>query len=444
MAPTTEPYSQSIEGCLASALGRHGLERGELSRQLAALEAPLDQLRRDAETGAIPLLAVPRRDEDIAPAEAAMRRLAEGASTIVFLGTGGSSLGGQTLAQISGWGVPGETCGPRPRVLFFDNLDALSLERFLGVADLPTCRFVAISKSGGTAETLVQTIAALSAVRARHPGLDPAALFLGLTEPDTAAGPNGLKRLLAGFNIATLDHDPGVGGRFSVLTNVGLLPAIAMGLDPRAVRRGAAGLLDRLRSCARPADFPPAVGAAVAVALASGRGVVVEVMMPYADRLERFAAWFAQLWAESLGKQGRGTTPLAALGPVDQHSQLQLLMDGPRHHLITVLREASPVPGPIVEGALAAMAGIDYLAGRSIGDLVAAQSRAIPDALIGAGRPVRVVELARIDEECIGALLMHFMLETILAARLIGIDPFDQPAVEIGKRLARKRLTGPA
>jgi glucose-6-phosphate isomerase len=163
-------------------------------------------------------------------------------------------------------------------------------------------------------------------------------------------------------------------------------------------------------------------------------------MLPYADRLSRFAAWYVQLWGESLGKSGEGTTPVAALGPVDQHSQLQLYLDGAPQHLITVVRENCVGRGPRVAPDLAKLAGADYLAGHAAGDLVAAQQRAIPQALMAQGRPVRTIDIATLDEAALGALMMHFMLETIIAAHLIGVDAFDQPAVEEGKVLAKQYL----
>src|SRR5690606_33899034 len=125
-------------------------------------------------------------------------------------------------------------------------------------------------------------------------------------------------------------HDPGVGGRYSVLTNVGLLPADIMGLDIEAVRAGAAEVLAPVLARRPAAEVAPAIGAALSLALAREKGAAISVFMAYADRLERFLAWHCQLWAESLGKEGKGTTPVKALGPVDQHSQLQLYLAGPR------------------------------------------------------------------------------------------------------------------
>jgi glucose-6-phosphate isomerase len=164
--------------------------------------------------------------------------------------------------------------------------------------------------------------------------------------------------------------------------------------------------------------------------------------MAYADRLERFTKWWVQLWAESLGKQGKGTTPVAALGPVDQHSQLQLYLAGPRDKLFTVITTSVAGRGPRLDKSLAKAAGEPEFGGRRIGDLVAAQGRATADTLAKNGCPVRTMHIERLDERSLGALLMHFMLETIIAARLLGVDPFDQPAVEEGKILAKKYLAG--
>ncbi len=193
-------------------------------------------------------------------------------------------------------------------------------------------------------------------------------------------------------------------------------------------------------SATHPSACAPAVGAALAVALAREKSTRVMVFMSYADRLQRLGAWYVQLWAESLGKGGQGTTPLGCIGPLDQHSQLQLFMDGPREHAMTVLRVVNADPGPTIDPALAKLAGLDVMAGRTVGELVAAQSHAVPEALARAGRPVRTIDIERLDEATLGGLMMHFMLETILAGMLMGVDPFDQPAVELAKVLTRERL----
>jgi len=147
-----------------------------------------------------------------------------------------------------------------------------------------------------------------------------------------------------------------------------------------------------------------------------------------------------QLWAESLGKGGKGTTPIGALGPVDQHSQLQLFIAGPRDKLFTIVTSGTAGRGPRIEADLAKLCGEPDFAGKTIGDLVAAQGRATAETLTKNGCPVRTIHLQKLDEASLGELLMHFILETIIAAHLLGVDAFDQPAVEEGKVLAKKYL----
>ncbi len=438
------PYRQSIAGGLDAAIGPYGLSEAELGRWLDRLTPAVARLKEDYRSRRLPHLTIPEETADIAEAEAAYARLARDAHAIVFFGTGGSSLGGQTLAQLAGWNIPGSADPAqkrRPRTRFYDNLDGHTLAASLGsFDDLAAVRFVVISKSGGTPETLVQALAALAAVQAAGLETRIPELFLGITEARVEGKANGLRTLFEQHGIPLLDHHPGIGGRFSVLTNVGLLPAIARGLDARAVRAGARSVVEALLAAEAPRGLAPAEGAALAVGLAREKGIRVQVMLPYSDRLGRFAHWFAQLWAESLGKNGEGTQPVACLGPVDQHSQLQLFMDGPHEHLITLVRAPSAGTGPRIDAGLANAAGLSYLAGRTAGDLVAAQAEAVPQALARAGRPVRTFDLARLDETSLGALMMHMMVETMLAAHLLGVDPFDQPAVELAKQLTRERV----
>jgi glucose-6-phosphate isomerase len=437
------PYTQSIDGCLEAAIGQFGLTATELGRWLDLLAPALVALQEDYRSRRLPHLRIAEETADVTAAQTALARLSEDAQTIVFFGIGGSSLGGQALAQLGGWNIPGMADAAqrrRPRTRFYDNLDPVTLQSALGSFDLAVTRFVLTSKSGGTPETLVQALAALAAAKDAGLAARLPELFLGITEPASAGQANGLRNLLAAHAIPILDHPPGIGGRYSVLTNVGLLPAMARGLDALAVRAGARTVVSALMAAKSPREFAPALGAAIAVGMARERDVRAQVMMPYADRLGRLGHWFAQLWAESLGKNGQGTAPIAALGPVDQHSLLQLFLDGPRDYLVSVVRAPAKGLGPRISPALATAAGLGYLAGRAAGDLVAAQAAAMPDALRRAGRPVRVFDLAGLDEPSVGALMMHFMLETILAARLMGVDPFDQPAVELAKVIARERI----
>jgi glucose-6-phosphate isomerase len=436
------PLIQSIDSALEKTIGQHGVSSDALNAALARAEKALDWLRARHADGGLPLLNLPEVRDEIPALRDAAIRLADRSTDIVLLGTGGSSLGGQTLAQLAGHAVPGVgALRSGPRLHFMDNLDPESFATLLERLPLHTSRFVAISKSGGTGETLMQSIAVLSALQAASLGPRIPDIFLGLSEPSKPGKANGLRDLLGKFKVPMLEHHTGVGGRFSVLTNVGLLPAAMLGLDVVAIREGAGLALAPVLTKKKAADVPAALGAALSVALAESKGKGISVVMAYADRLERFTRWYVQLWAESLGKDGKGTTPIAALGPVDQHSQLQLFIAGPRDKLFTVITTDRAGLGPRIDKDLASAAGEPGLGGKTIGDLVAAQGRATAETLTKNGCPVRTIHIPRIDEESMGELLMHFMLETIIAAQLLGVDAFDQPAVEEGKILAKSYLS---
>jgi len=421
------PYHQDIAHCLSDGDGGRRVSAA-LDAALARVEPGLTELRHQHGDGSLPLLALPARRDDLADLPEIAAAWRARFARVVLCGTGGSSLGAQALAAL----VP----QPQPALCVPDNLDSDEMQSLLAPATLADTGFLVISKSGGTAETMCQALTAVAAVQA---ALGPAAAaehFLMVAEP----GDSPLRRLAAAIGAPVLDHDPGIGGRYSVLSLVGLLPVLIIGLDADAVREGAAAALRATLDAAAAADAPPALGAALNVALAESGGVTQSVLLAYAQRLGPFTRWYRQLWAESLGKQGLGTTPIDAIGPVDQHSQLQLWLDGPDDKLFSVLTTAVAGRGPVVAPALAAEVGLDYLAGHSTGDLVAAMQQATIDTLAARGRPVRQFRLQQPDEHSLGALFMHFMLETILAAGLMGVDPFGQPAVEEGKVLARRYL----
>lgn len=439
MPHPTLPYDQNIETCFEDRIGAGGLSRAAYEAALGEAGPALAWLKDAHATGALPLLRVPARTDDLAPLREVAAKLLDNTTDLFVLGTGGSSLGAQALAQLTGWGTQGHA--PKgPRVVFLDNLDAQTMSAAFSSCDLRTARFLVVSKSGGTVETSMQTLAAMSAIEKAGGGKYMSRHFAVLTEPAKDGKPNALRALAEKHGFATLEHDPGVGGRYSVLTNVGLLPADIMGLDIEAVRAGAAEVLAPVLAGRPAAEVAPAIGAALSLALAREKGAAISVFMAYADRLERFLAWHCQLWAESLGKEGKGTTPVKALGPVDQHSQLQLYLAGPRDKMFSVFTVETAGEGPEVSASLADGATFAPLAGRRIGDLVDAEARATIDTLARNGRPVRSFRLKKLGERALGALLMHFMLETIIAGRMLGIDPFDQPAVEEGKILAKKYL----
>jgi glucose-6-phosphate isomerase len=356
-------------------------------------------------------------------------------SNILVLGTGGSGLGSQVLAQIKGWGTPiAESEGAATsgaKLIFADNLDPASFAQLMKNLDFQQTGILAISKSGGTPETLFQLAVCLNAVMGAG---ESCGKNIGAI---AGPGDNALRALAAEYGFPVIDHVEEIGGRFSVLTNVGLLPAALAGLDVDQILQGAR---DYIAPFLSGDDVPAMSGAALSVAhMKLGRPM--SVLWSYTDRLDRLGFWYRQLWAESLGKDGIGSTPVQALGPVDQHSQLQLYSDGPDDKFYTLIGIDQTGLGPKAGTIFDQDESLKWLGKATMGDLVTAQFRATGDTLIAINKPVRRITLSAIDELEIGALLMHFMLETILAADLLGINAFDQPGVEQSKILARKYLT---
>jgi len=420
------PFSVSVDLALRGA-GAPSTPAHDVAVKKA--EDALFWLIEQRRTRGLELLSIVEREDDLAIAAVAAEALLKDASEIFVLGVGGSSLGGQALADLA---PPGTA---RARVRFLDNLDPMSFEGALSRSDPKTARFLAISKSGTTPETMMQTLTAADLLK-RAGVSELRHHFAVITE----AKPSPLRQFAETIGCAIVEHPAGIGGRYSVLSVVGLLPAMLMGLDAKAVRAGARATLDHALGGARTIAVPCAAGAALHLALAREGRLRETVLWAYADRLKTFGAWWRQLWAESLGKDGQGATPVAALGPVDQHSQLQLFLDGPGGQLFTLLITDTRGAGPEVPANDANALGLSYLAGKRIGDLVDAEARATAETLARRGRPVRRIHVPVIDERAIGALFMHFMLETILMGRAMGVDSFDQPAVEEGKVLARQYL----
>ncbi|HJQ58860.1 MAG TPA: glucose-6-phosphate isomerase [Vineibacter sp.] len=429
-------YEHQIDDVFSTRVGGNGLSARAYERELEQALPALRDVRRRHKDGSLPLLRLPAARDDLAALRPHADRL-RGFAHVVVLGTGGSSLGGQTLLALAdlGFGPPQGV----PKLWFMDNVDPATFNELVTRLDLARTAFVAISKSGGTAETLAQLFIVLQALEAKVGKAKVADHLLTITEPKD----NPLRKIARRVGGPILDHDPGVGGRFSVLSLVGLLPAMVAGLDVTAIREGAASVLDPALAAKEVTDSEPAVGAALSIALWRERGIGTTVLMPYLDRLAYFGLWYRQLWAESLGKRGRGTTPIRAMGTVDQHSQLQLYLDGPADKLFTlIIRDTAGDGDKINPAVLDGDKSLAYLAGRSLGDLLLAEANATAATLVKNGRPTRVLRIATLDERVMGALLMHFMLETIVAADLLRVDAFDQPAVEEGKVLTRQYLAG--
>jgi glucose-6-phosphate isomerase len=262
--------------------------------------------------------------------------------------------------------------------------------------------------------------------------------FLFTTDPREGT----LRKIAEEDGIPALEVPPNVGGRFSVLSPVGLLPAAVVGVDIDELLAGAA---EMARRCLSPElkENPAGLLAALLHDADTRRGAPVHALMPYSDRLRSFAAWFQQLWAESLGKardrEGRkvnaGPTPIAALGATDQHSLLQLFMEGPRDKVVLFMGIAEvddPVPIP---GIREEHPSLSYLGGHTLAELLETERRATMEALRQEGRPSLSIDLQRLRARALGELFMLFEVATVYAGALYGIDPLDQPGVELGKRL---------
>jgi glucose-6-phosphate isomerase len=419
------PFEISLDLALS---GKGAVSRDRYDTALKAVAPHLAWLKDAKAKKPLELLGVPERTDDIEAAQKVAETLRKDTTDIAVLGIGGSSLGGQALKTA----LESHDRGA-PRVTFHDNPDPFAWQEYLAKVDLKTTRFVAISKSGGTAETLTQVLTATDLFEKAGAAKYLKHHFAIITEP----GDSVLRKFAASIDAPVLDHPKDVGGRYSVLTMCGALPAMLMGIDMKVLRDGAGEYLSHALSVAEPEC---ARGAALHFALSEDGRLNETVLWAYANRLATFHGWWRQLWAESLGKNGKGSTPVGALGPVDQHSQLQLFRDGPGKSLYTILTTDTKGQGLVAPRERAEALGLGYLAGKPMGDLVDAEARATAQTLSRNGRPVRTIHLPKIDERSIGALMMHFMLETILMGKLMGVDPFDQPGVEEGKVLAREYL----
>ncbi|MCE8000475.1 MAG: glucose-6-phosphate isomerase [Rhodobiaceae bacterium] len=430
----TKPYyACDISQTLETEIGTGGLTAAAFAAALEQAEGAVDRLKQKHAAGDLMLTRLVSERDDLDALKVFAASLIKDTTDLVILGIGGSSLGAQALAQLTGWGLPGyNPAAGRPTIHLPENLDPLTFERLLAACDLRSTRFLTVSKSGGTAEPLTQMLAAMSAIEKAGGGEYLKQHFFVLTSPGDQ---NPLRKVAESHGLPILDHAD-IGGRFSVLSNTGLLPAELLDLDGEKLRLGAASTLEATLTDEKS---PVALCAATTVGLLEERGVSLSALTSYDDRLQRFGLWFRQLWGESLGKEGRGLTPLAGVGPVDQHSQLQLYLAGPNDKLHTIITRDVKGEGPIPVSDYAA-GPLSAYAGTTMGDLLDAEQRATLATLAQNGRPARHLNVASLNEESMGALLMHFMLETILVADMLGVDPFDQPAVEEGKVLARTYL----
>lgn len=421
----------------SSVLGLRGIdlarEAGAWGPRLEALVTEL--LQRSADPAAmLGWLKLPEDRELVASVKEIAASLPAGLSDLVVLGIGGSSLG--ALAVTSALQHPYRLLqkdGTGLRVHFVDNVDSDQVRGLLDVLDPASTVVNVISKSGTTAETMAAYMLFRSWLQARL-GEGYAGHVVATTDPES-----GILRPLAeqrGYRL--LSVPPSVGGRFSVLSAVGLLPIALAGIDVDELLAGAA---DANGLVQQPYAENPVLQAALIQYLSYRRGRTISVLMPYSSRLRYLTDWFVQLWAESLGKAvdrhgsrvNEGSTPLGAIGATDQHSQVQLFNEGPDNKLVAFVRVEEPDARLVIPAPEPAIAELDYLAGRRFDQLLGAEQAATAHALLKHGKPNYTLSIPGLDARNLGLLLQFLMWQTAVMGELTGINTYDQPGVELGK-----------
>ncbi len=444
MSTTQSLLELDVTNAFADRVGEeHGLDRADLDAladRVAACRAEIEG-RRGKDVG---FMELPYDGELAARVTDKAEELRGWCRNFVVLGIGGSALGNiavhgalnHAFHNLLPQGHPARRGAPRIFVL--DNVDpALLGDLFELLADeLDATAFNVITKSGSTAETMSQFLHVREMLR--KGGGDPARQIIATTDADPQKSL--LRRIAQRDGYFTLPIPANVGGRFSVLSAVGLLSAAVGGIDVGELLDGAAAMDARCR--AEGVDGNPAALYAAVLYLFYGRGAPITVLMPYSNALRRLGDWYCQLWAESLGKRDGlrekdvfvGPTPVASVGVTDQHSVMQLFQDGAFDKVLTLVEVARPAPAdlPICSGGVEPE--LSYLAGRSFGELLHAELVATCCALTDKGRPNMTVRVPEVSARTLGELFMLFEYAVTYSGCLYGVNTFDQPGVELGKQ----------
>ena len=435
--PITLDYNNMLAPRLGGGRGVDPARLEALQERFAAVHADTGK-RRDA--GELGFFSLPDAGEVVDEIETFANGVGQAFENVVVLGIGGSALG--TIAMRSAllnpfWNeLTQEGRDFFPRLYVVDNPDPATFGAFLDHIDLGRTLFNVVSKSGGTAETMSQFLIVRERLEAQL-GEGYRRHILFTTDPEKGV----LRKLSREEGFAALPVPPSVGGRFSVLSAVGLLPAALAGIPIRELLEGAREMDERCRS-AKLTENPAGVFAALQYLATEEKGAPIHVMMPYSDRLRDLADWFRQLWAESLGKErtrdGKeifaGPTPVKSLGATDQHSQVQLYMEGPFDKTITFLIERERGEDMEIPRLYGDIGELGYLGGHTLGELLRVEKEATEAALTQRGRMNMTVEVDEVDARTLGGLFMLFQIATVYAGGLYDIDPLDQPGVELGKQ----------
>lgn len=427
----------------------HGITADDVAGLEGRLHDAHEAIQAARGKGMMGWMVMPYEQEEIvADILDAAREIRENFDTFVVLGIGGSALG-PTAIQFAlnhmRWNeLPKEKRNGYPRLYVEDNVDPERLAALFDVIDLKTTAFNVISKSGATSETMSQFLIIREKL-IEAVGDDWARHIYATTDKERG----NLIKIADAEGMRKFVIPDGVGGRFSEICPVGLLPAAACGIDIRAMLEGCA-YMDEICRVNDISKNPAMLGAAAKYA-AMRKGKNISVIMPYVDSLKYMADWYAQLWAESLGKkfdrQGNevrvGQTPVKSLGVTDQHSQVQLYAEGPRDKFVTFVgvdryRTVMPIPGAYDD-----IPDVSFLGGHTQNELICAEQLATEFALLKQGKMNRTITLPEVNAFTIGELMYYFMMETAYCGELLNINAYDQPGVEEGKNATYALLGRP-
>lgn len=421
--------------------GGHGVDPARLDAMAARFREAHADAKQRRDSGELGFLALPDESDTVKAIEQFADGMGQSFSDVVILGIGGSALG--TIALRTAllhpfWNeLTDEQRDFFPRLYVLDNVDPATIAPFLDRLDIRRTLFNVVSKSGGTAETMSQYLIILQRLK-EELGDGYVRHLLFTTDPKKGV----LRQLADAEGIATLPIPSSVGGRFSVLSAVGLLPAAMTGIDVRELLAGAREMRDRCDTDDLRRN-PAGIFAALQYLADTEKHANVHVMMPYSDPLRDVADWFRQLWAESLGKQKSrtgqevhvGPTPVKALGTTDQHSQVQEYVEGPFDKTITFLAVGESPVDTTIPTLHQELGELGYLGGHTLFELLNVERQATEAALAKRGRMSMTLELPRVDARSLGGLFMLLEIATVYAGFFYGIDPMDQPGVELGKQL---------
>jgi glucose-6-phosphate isomerase len=415
-----------LNGLLATAVGAEGLAADDLARLEPTLARVRDGLATRRAAGELAFAELPYRRDDVRSVHDAANALATDFDTLVVLGIGGSALGARALIAALGDEAVGLD------VIVADSIDPDAFGVTLARLDVKRTLFNVVSKSGETAETMAQFLVVRDRLLRELGAVDYKRHIIVTTDAQRGA----LRQIVNDEGFRALPIPAGVGGRFSVLSPVGLFPAAAAGVDVEELLAGAAHMDERCKAATSALEDPACVLAAAVATFASERRKPIVVLMPYCERLGCVADWFCQLWAESLGKAGKGQTPVRALGAADQHSQLQLWVDGPPDKVVVFVRVEDHGANIDLPTTYQDLESVGYLGGHSLAELLNAEQRATELALAKRGRPSATIVLPALSAFTLGQLLYLFEMATVAAGALLEVDPLGQPGVEEGKHLA--------